>query len=138
MGEQRADDFSERRRHLARLSEEKLEQRFWELSEQVVDPLLDLARTHTTPSIERSILLRMGFDSPTTQEIVKQAMAKGLLGHGAGHCVWRYAKTQGLSIEQAGARLAGGEGWEDLEALFDQIIHDFLNLFLAFNSQTQT
>lgn len=118
MGEQRADDFAERRRHLVQLSEDELEQRFWELAEQVVDPLLALAQSHTTPSIERSVLLRMGLDSPTTQGIVKQALVKGLLGHGAGHCVWRYAQLKGLSIEQAGARLAEGEGWEALEALF--------------------
>lgn len=118
MGEQRVDDFAERRQHLAHWREDELEQRFWVLAGQIVDPLLELARTHTTPSIERSVLLRMGLDSSTTQGIVKQALAKGLLGHGAGHCVWRYAQLKGLSIEEAGTQLAGGKGWEDLEGYF--------------------
>lgn len=118
MGQQRADDFSERRQHLAGLSEEELEKRFWELTYRVVNPLIDLARTHTTPSIERSVLLRMGLDSPTTQGIVQHALAKGLLGHGAGHCVWRYAQMQQVGIEEAAAALARGEGWERLENYF--------------------
>ena len=35
----RADDFQERRKHLANLTEEELEQRFWELAEKIVDPI---------------------------------------------------------------------------------------------------
>lgn len=118
MGEQRPDDFAERRRHLAGLSEQELEHRFWNLAGQVVDPLLELAKRNTTPSIERSVLLRMGLDSPTSQGIVKQALAKGLLGHGAGHCVWRYAQMKEIGVEKAGADLAAGIGWDELETFF--------------------
>ncbi|CAA7600197.1 D-ornithine 4,5-aminomutase alpha-subunit [Acididesulfobacillus acetoxydans] len=118
MGKPRADDFAERREHLAHLTEEQLEERFWSLANEVVEPLLDLARTHTSPSIERSVLLRMGFDSLTARGIAEQAMAHGLLGHGAGHLVWRYAKGQGLGIEAAGLALARGEGWDSLESYF--------------------
>lgn len=118
MAQARADDYAVRRQHLANLSEGELEERFWELAREVVQPLLDLARTHTTPSLERSVLLRMGLDSPTTQGLVKHALAKGLLGHGAGHCVWRYAKLKQISFEQAGAELAGGEGWTELGMIF--------------------
>ena len=39
----RADDFEERRKHIANLSDEELYNRFWELTAQVVDPLLELA-----------------------------------------------------------------------------------------------
>ena len=39
----RADDFEERRKHIADLSDEELYNRFWELTAQVVDPLLELA-----------------------------------------------------------------------------------------------
>lgn len=118
MGEPRTDDFAARRKHLAHLTEEELEQRFWQLANKVVEPLVELARTHTSSSIERSVLLRMGLDSLTTQGIVQQAMVRGLLGHGAGHCVWRYAETKGLGIEEAGAVLAQGEGWDELEGYF--------------------
>ena len=34
----RADDFAERRKHLASLSDQELYERFWSLTEQVVDP----------------------------------------------------------------------------------------------------
>ena len=47
------------------LTDEELEARFWELAQEVVDPLVELARTHTSPSIERSVLMRMGIDSLT-------------------------------------------------------------------------
>ena len=59
----RPDDFQERRKHLEGLSEEELEKRFWDLAEKIVDPLLELAYKNTSPSIERSVLLSMGFSS---------------------------------------------------------------------------
>ena len=59
----RADDFEVRRKHIAELTDEELYQRFWELTDQVVDPLLELGRKNTTPSVERSVLLRMGVSS---------------------------------------------------------------------------
>lgn len=114
MAQARGDDYAVRRQHLANLNEEELGERFWQLAHEVVQPLLDLARTHTTPSLERSVLLRMGLDSPTTQGVVKHAQGKGLLGHGAGHCVWRYAKLKNITIDQAGTELARGEGWDEL------------------------
>jgi len=120
MGVQRTDDFETRRQHLANMSEEDLEKYFWELSHQVVSPLIELARTHTTPSIERSVLLRMGLDSLTANGIAEQALNKGLLGHGAGHCVWRYAKIKELTVAQAGAELAQGRGWDELALFFGE------------------
>ena len=60
---ERKDDFQARRQHLADLSDQELHQRFWDLLDQVVEPLAQLARTHTSPAIERSVLLRMGFSS---------------------------------------------------------------------------
>ena len=50
---ERKDDFAGRRKHLAGLSDEELCRRFWELTALVVDPLLELGRKNTTPSIER-------------------------------------------------------------------------------------
>ena len=49
----REDDFQERRKHIANLSDQELYERFWELTAQVVDPLLELGRKNTTPSVER-------------------------------------------------------------------------------------
>ncbi|MDF3001234.1 MAG: ornithine aminomutase, partial [Bacillota bacterium] len=54
----RADDFQERRKHIAGLTDEELYQRFWQMTEQVVNPLLELGKKNTTPSVERSVLLR--------------------------------------------------------------------------------
>ena len=61
--EPRPDDFDTRRAHLRDLSDEELHARFWVLADRIVAPLVDEARTHTTPSIERSVLLRMGLSS---------------------------------------------------------------------------
>ena len=111
----RPDDFAGRRPHLVPLSEEELEARFWELAEQIVQPLIELARTHTSPSIERSVLMRMGFESPVCVAIVSECEKRGLLGHGAGHVVLHCATEWGMEVRAAGARLAGGEGWETAE-----------------------
>ncbi|MDI6601062.1 MAG: ornithine aminomutase subunit alpha [Thermoanaerobacteraceae bacterium] len=112
---QRIDDFEIRRKHLASLTEEELEKRFWELTEKIVDPLIDLAYNHTSPSIERSVLLRMGFDSLACKAIVDKVSEKGLLGKGAGHVVLKYAIYRQISLKEAGEELARGEGWDRLD-----------------------
>lgn len=111
---QREDDFAERRKKLASLSDEELCARFWELANEVVKPLVELARTHTSPSIERSVLLRMGFSSLEAKAIVEQCLERRVLGHGAGHAVWRAAKRHGLGLREAGLALADGRLWEGL------------------------
>ena len=80
----RASDFETRRKRLAGLSDEELKERFWELAREIVEPLVELAYTHTSPSIERSVLLRMGFSSLEAQAIVSSAEKSGLLGKGIG------------------------------------------------------
>ena len=59
----RADDFEQRRAHLADKSDEELFDYFWELAGRVVQPMLDAGKVYTTPAVERSVLLRMGFSS---------------------------------------------------------------------------
>ena len=114
----RADDFEQRRQHIANLSDEELYNKFWDLTAQVVDPLLELGRKNTTPSIERSVLLRMGVSSLDTQKIVEGCMDRGLMGHGAGHVVYKISKEKGISIREASIKLAQGEYWDDAAALF--------------------
>jgi D-ornithine 4,5-aminomutase subunit alpha len=111
---QRNDDFSQRRTHLAGFSDEELKGRFWQLAEQVVTPLIELAHTHTSPSVERSVLLRMGFSSIEAKEIVDHCVEQGLLGKGAGHAVWKLGQLERLSYRNAGLRLASGQGWDRL------------------------
>ena len=48
----RADDFESRRAHLRAMSDEELKAYFWQLAQQVVDPLLEYGRTHTTGSFD--------------------------------------------------------------------------------------
>ena len=92
----REDDFEIRRQHLADLTNEELKQRFWELAEKTVDPLLEMARTHTSPSIERSVLLRMGFSSIEAKPLVEGAIDRGLIGKGVGHIVYRISKEKNI------------------------------------------
>lgn len=114
----RADDFESRRQHLAGLTDEELKARFWALAEKIVDPLLELGRTHTTPAVERSVLLRMGFSSLEVKPIVEGVMAKGLMGKGAGHVVWRLSQKLGVSVREAGVGLAEGKHWDIVDTLF--------------------
>ncbi len=111
---ERPDDFEKRREKLQNMSDEELHHHFWQLVEKIVEPLIDEARTHTTPSIERSILLRMGFSSNEANALVEKMQAKNLLGHGAGRLVLELAKTKQLSIRAAGAALLSGQYWEEL------------------------
>lgn len=114
----RADDFQERRKHIANLSDEELYNRFWELTEQVVEPLLDLGRKNTTPSVERAVLLRMGVSSLDTQKIVEGCMDRGLMGHGTGHVVYKLSKEKNISIREASELLAKCECWDEVTAMF--------------------
>lgn len=114
----RADDFAERRKHIANLSDQELYDRFWGLTAQVVEPLLELGKKNTSPSIERAVLLRMGISSLETQAIVQGCMDRGLMGKGAGNVVYRLATAKNISIKEAGTLLAGGKSWDEAVALF--------------------
>lgn len=109
----RDDDFKQRRKHLESLTEEELEGRFWQLAEELVDPIIELSKENTSPSIERSVLLRMGFSSIEAKSIVNGAIERDLIGKGAGHIVYRLAKDSNMEISQVGQKLAEGEMWEE-------------------------
>ena len=116
--QKRADDFEKRRQHLANLSDEELHERFWKLAEQAVEPLLDLGKKNTTPSIERSVLLRMGFSSLEAAPIVEGVIDRGLMGKGAGHVVYKLAKEKNISIREAGVALCEGKYWDEVVEIF--------------------
>ena len=115
---ERLDDYAERRKHLADLSDEQLKQRFWELAGKITAPLLEMGRANTTPSIERSVLLRMGFSSLEAKNIVDKCLDHGLLPKGAGHVVYKIAKLKNMEIREAGQALEKGEYWEEAAAAF--------------------
>lgn len=114
----REDDFEVRRQHIAHLTDKELYDRFWSLTEQVIDPLLELGRKNTTPSIERAVLLRMGISSLDTKPIVQGCMDRGLMGKGAGHVVYKLSKARGISVKEAASLLAEGKCWDEAAALF--------------------
>ncbi len=120
MSQARTDDFEVRRKHLSSLSEVELEQRFWSLTEKVVEPLIELAKTHTTPSIERSVLLRMGFSSLEAKTLVDKVIEKDLIGKGAGHIVYLAALKHKMALREAGLKLADGDPdlWQFIESYF--------------------
>lgn len=101
------------------MSDEELKQLFWSLTKQVVDPMLELARTHTTPSIERSVLARMGVPSHDAKAVVDGCLVRGLLGHGAGHVVLRAARAGACGIPEAAQSLAQGRLWDEVEEAFN-------------------
>ena len=101
MSDDRIKQFEIRHERLKKLSDEELKAHFWELCYQVVDPVIELARTHTSPSIERSVLLRMGVDSQKAHGIVDAVSDAGLLGKGAGHVVLKLSQKLGVDIKAA-------------------------------------
>ena len=116
----RDDNFEERRKHLQDLSDKELKERFWNLAEEIVDPLIDTAETHTSQSIERSVLLRMGFNSLDAKAIVKKVAESDLLGKGAGHVLLKLAEKEDMEVKEAGLAIVDGEfSKDDLRELFN-------------------
>ncbi|MDO9628521.1 MAG: D-ornithine 4,5-aminomutase subunit OraS [Acholeplasmataceae bacterium] len=101
----RNDDYLERREHLDKYSDSELKAYFKELTDQIIDPLLTLAYDYTTPAIERSVLMRMGFSSLEAKHITDKLLENNLLEHGAGHIVYKYAKLKKLPIRDSGLAL---------------------------------
>ena len=101
----RNDDFEQRRKKIEALSDEALKAYFFKLTDELLDPLLTLAYDYTTPAIERSVLLRMGFSSVEAKLIVDKLFEHQLLQYGAGHAVMIYAKKHQLSLRDAGLKL---------------------------------
>jgi D-ornithine 4,5-aminomutase subunit alpha len=116
MSEDRNEKFEKRREELSKMSDEELKARFWELCNQVVDPIVDLAKTHTSPSIERSVLLRMGIDSISAHGVVDRILEAGLLGKGAGHVVLKLSQKNGTDVRAAAAAIL--ENKDVLNGLF--------------------
>jgi D-ornithine 4,5-aminomutase subunit alpha len=114
----REDDFEIRRKNIKDLSDEELKERFWELANKVVEPMVDMAREYTSPSIERSVLLRMGFNSLQAKAIVDKCSELNILGKGAGHVVLRLAKEENIPYKEAGEKIAKGELIEKVKEIF--------------------
>lgn len=112
----REDTFDHAHQYLMGLTDEELKMRFWHLAQEIVDPLVELARTHTSPSIERSVLMRMGIDSRTCMAVVGACEERGLLGHGAGHVVLVCMQEWGVDAVEAARRLSVNEGWDIVDA----------------------
>lgn len=111
---ERKDDFQSRRKHLENLSDAELKARFWELIGDIVDPLMGIAEKQTSASVERSVLLRMGFSSLEAKAIVDGVVDRGLLAKGAGHVVYKASKLKDISVRQAGVDLIEGLHWDDV------------------------
>lgn len=111
---ERSDDFATRRVYLKEMSDEELHAYFWSLARRIVTPLVEEARTHTSPSIERSVLLRMGFSSIEAKALVTLMAQRQLLSHGAGRLVLELAKAKGIPVRDAGTALLTGRYWEDI------------------------
>lgn len=112
--DERPDDFASRRARVSSLSDEALHARFWSLVEQIVAPLVEEARSHTTPAIERSVLLRMGFSSAESRDLVDRLDQAQLLGQGAGRLVLELAARKGLPVRETGLALLDDRLWEEL------------------------
>ena len=118
MTDDRILHFEQRRTELEQMTDEQLKDRFWELCHLLVAPIVDLARTHTSPSIERSVLLRMGIDSLSAHGVVERIYQAGLLSKGAGHVLLKLAQVQGTDVKSAAALIL--EDKDVLQGLFGE------------------
>jgi D-ornithine 4,5-aminomutase subunit alpha len=118
MTEDRIARFEKRQAELKQMSDAELKERFWLLCDQLVEPIVEMSKTHTSPSIERSVLLRMGIDSISAHGVVDRIYEAGLLGKGAGHVVLKLSQKSGKSVREAAAAIL--ENKEVLQGVFDQ------------------
>jgi D-ornithine 4,5-aminomutase subunit alpha len=114
----RKDDYEKRSAHLQQKTDQELKVYFYELLDQMIDPILDLAYTHTSPSIERSVLLRMGFSSIEAKALVDLILEQNLIAHGAGHVILKYAKLNDLDIRNAGLKLLESNDFKAVKEVF--------------------
>ena len=105
MTNERIDRFEKRREEYKNMSDEQLKERFWKLCNQVVEPIIGLAKTHTSPSIERAVLLRMGVDSVSSHGVVSHILEAGLLNKGAGNVVLKLSQKTGKDIRATAAAI---------------------------------
>jgi D-ornithine 4,5-aminomutase subunit alpha len=119
MHNRRIARYEQRREELKQMTDEQLKARFWELCDQVVAPIVELARTHTSPSIERAVLLRMGIDSLSSHGVVERIYEAGLLGKGAGHVLLKLAEKQGMDVKAAAAAILDDK--DVLHGLFQEV-----------------
>jgi D-ornithine 4,5-aminomutase subunit alpha len=105
MSDTRMQKYEKRRAQLGRMTDEQLKEKFWDLCNKISEPLVQLSQTHTSPSIERSVLMRMGIDSFTAAGVVGKVHEANLLGKGAGHCVLKVSQKFNLDIRNAAKRI---------------------------------
>ncbi len=114
----RIDDYEKRSAHLKDMSDKDLKIYFYKLLDQMLDPILDLAYEYTSPSIERSVCLRMGFSSIESKALVDLVLEHGLITFGAGHVIYKYAKLNNLEIREAGLKLLETNDFKALKEVF--------------------
>lgn len=118
MAVKRNDDFETRREHLKGLSDEELKARFFSLTEEIIDPLIELSKNNTSPSVERSVLLRMGFSSLEAKAIVNHVLDLGLMGKGAGNVVLKTSQKLGRDYLDIGREMAEGNHLDIVLGIF--------------------
>ena len=117
----RPDEYKARAAHLKDLTDDQLHERFWELAKHLTDPLLRMGWEYTSPSIERSVLLRMGFSSLEAKALVDRCLEQGLLAHGAGHVVFKMSRAWGTGIRETGLKLLTLEDWAEVNINFGEV-----------------
>ncbi len=114
----RNDDYNQRRKHLEKYSNQKLKAYFFELTDRLIDPLLNIAYDYTSPAIERSVLMRMGFSSLESKAITDRLFDHDLLEYGAGHVVYALSKKESKTIREAGLMLLDGPYLDQMVEVF--------------------
>ncbi len=115
---ERKDDFNKRRAHLKNMNDQELKDYFYQLSDKMIAPLIDHGYKNTSPSIERSVLLRMGFSSIQAKAIVNMLHEHDLLRKGAGHCVYKVSNDKNIDIIAAGVEIQDGKHIDYLKEVF--------------------
>ncbi len=116
----RLDDFENRSKHLKNMSDQELKTYFFKLTDKLLEPIMEMAYEYTSPAIERSVLMRMGFSSLEAKAITEKIFEYNLLEYGAGHIVFLYSKNNNLTIREAGLELMSGKGIAQVKEVLEK------------------
>lgn len=116
----RADDFAERRKHIANLTDQELYDRFWALIRAGGCPAAGAGPQEYHPLGRACRAAADGHLLSGNPEDCGGLYGHSLMSHGAGHVVYKLSREKNLSIPEAGHLLAQGKYWDEAAALFKE------------------
>ena len=112
----------------ADLADEHIHKEFWKSGQSSDDSLSDFAHTCTSPHVECSSLVAMGFSDDEAQAIIKGAIKYRIICKGCSHVVLELRRARGIGLREAGLLLAAGDesAWTEAAARYPELCEEII------------